>query len=104
MKKIFSIALFVCIATVVISCGGNGDSSSTTSTTSRGTFTATGMMSSPRSMPTANLLESGQVLVAVSVSTTTRGIDDAAPRYWRMRLTVTKDGDDAKVSKVEFVR
>lgn len=48
--------------------------------------------------------KSGQVLVAVSVSTTTRGIDDAAPRYWRMRLTVTKDGDDAKVSKVEFVR
>ena len=48
--------------------------------------------------------ESGQVLVVVSVSTTTRGVDDAAPRYWRMRLTVTKDDGDAKVSKVEFVR
>lgn len=47
---------------------------------------------------------SGQVLVVVSVSTTTRGVDDAAPRYWRMRLTVTKDDGDAKVSKVEFVR
>lgn len=48
--------------------------------------------------------KSGQVLVAVSVSTTTRGVDEAAPRYWRMRLTVTKDDGAAKVSKVEFVR
>ena len=48
--------------------------------------------------------KSGQVLVAVSVSTATRGVAEAAPRYWRMRLTVTKDDGGAKVSKVEFVR
>lgn len=52
--------------------------------------------------------KSGQVLVAVEVKTRTRGVDDAPPRYWRMRLTVTKDGDNAsgqaKVSKVDFVR
>lgn len=47
---------------------------------------------------------SGQVLVAIAVKTKTRGVDDAQPRYWRMRLTVTKDGDEAKVSKVDFVR
>jgi len=52
--------------------------------------------------------KSGQVLVAVEVKTRTRGVDDAQPRYWRMRLTVTKDGDNAsgqaKVAKVDFVR
>lgn len=50
---------------------------------------------------------SGQVLVAISVKTKTRGIDESQPRYWRMRLTVTKDDKTdgkAKVSKVEFVR
>lgn len=50
--------------------------------------------------------KSGQVLVAVAVKTKTRGVEESQPRYWRMRLTVTKDGGDskAKVSKVEFVR
>jgi Mce-associated membrane protein len=47
--------------------------------------------------------QEGQVLVAVSVATTSRGAADEQPRYWRMRLTVTKQGEDAKVSKVEFV-
>ena len=47
--------------------------------------------------------QEGQVLVAVSVKTTTRGNPDDQPRYWRMRLTVSKQGADAKVSKVEFV-
>ncbi len=47
---------------------------------------------------------SGQVLVAIAVRTTTRGVPETQPRYWRMRLTVTKDGDVAKVSKVDFVR
>jgi Mce-associated membrane protein len=28
---------------------------------------------------------------------------DQEPRRWRMRLTVDKNGDSAKVSKVEFV-
>lgn len=52
--------------------------------------------------------QEGQVLVAVSVTTTNRGATDDRPRYWRMRLTVTRhggdtDGGDTKVSKVEFV-
>ena len=47
--------------------------------------------------------ERQRALVAVSVTTTNRGAADEQPRYWRMRLTVTKQGEDAKVSKVEFV-
>ena len=47
---------------------------------------------------------SGQVLVAVAVKSKTRGVEESQPRYWRMRLTVTKDGDKAKVSKVDFIR
>lgn len=47
--------------------------------------------------------QEAQVLAAVSVKTTTRESRDDQPRYWRMRLTVTKQGADAKVSKVEFV-
>lgn len=45
----------------------------------------------------------GRVLVAVSVKTTTKGVPDEQPRYWRMRVTVVKQGQDAKVSRVEFV-
>ena len=45
----------------------------------------------------------GQVLVAVTVQTTNSGAPDEQPRYWRMRLTVTKAGDQTKVSKVDFV-
>lgn len=48
--------------------------------------------------------KSGRVLVAVEVKTRNRGVDEAQPRYWRMMLTVTKDGDAVKVSKVDFVR
>lgn len=47
--------------------------------------------------------DEGRFLVAVSVRTSTRGVPDDQLRYWRMRLTVVKDGADAKVSKVEFV-
>ena len=47
--------------------------------------------------------QEGQILVAVSVGTSNRGTPDNQPRYWRMRLTVTKQGADTKVSKVEFV-
>lgn len=45
----------------------------------------------------------GRVLVAVTVATTSRGAPAEQPRYWRMRMTVTGDGDGAKVSKVDFV-
>ena len=43
------------------------------------------------------------MLVAASVQSTTGGAPDGQPRYWRMRLTVIKQGEDVKVSKVEFV-
>jgi Mce-associated membrane protein len=44
-----------------------------------------------------------QVLVAVTVKTSNAGAAEQEPRAWRMRLTVKKVGDDAKVSNVEFV-
>jgi Mce-associated membrane protein len=48
--------------------------------------------------------DQGQVLVAVAVKTTMGAVPaDQEPRRWRMRLTVDKAGDSAKVSKVEFV-
>lgn len=43
------------------------------------------------------------VLVAVSVKTTLAGASEQEPRAWRMRITVQKDGDGAKVSNVAFV-
>jgi len=44
-----------------------------------------------------------QVLVAVTVETSNAGAPEQAPRAWRMRITVEKVGDEAKVSNVEFV-
>jgi Mce-associated membrane protein len=45
-----------------------------------------------------------QVLVAISVKTSMGTAPaDQEPRRWRMRLTVDKVGDGAKVSNVEFV-
>ncbi|HEX2286953.1 MAG TPA: Mce protein [Mycobacterium sp.] len=44
-----------------------------------------------------------QVLVAVTVQTSNAGAPEQQPRAWRMRLTVQKVDDDAKVSNVEFV-
>jgi Mce-associated membrane protein len=44
-----------------------------------------------------------QVLVAVSVQTTTSEAPQQTPRAWRMRLSVQKVGNDVKVSNVEFV-
>jgi Mce-associated membrane protein len=46
---------------------------------------------------------SAQVLVAVTVNTSVAGVAEQQPRAWRMRITVQKVGDDAKVSNVEFV-
>jgi Mce-associated membrane protein len=46
---------------------------------------------------------SAQVLVAVTVKTSNAGAPDQAPRAWRMRISVQKVGDEAKVSNVEFV-
>lgn len=47
--------------------------------------------------------QEGRVLLAVSVKTTNVGVPEERPQYWRMRLTLTKQGDEAKVSEVEFV-
>ena len=47
--------------------------------------------------------EGAQVLVAVTVKTSNAGAAQQEPRAWRMRLSVQKVGDEAKVSNVEFV-
>lgn len=48
--------------------------------------------------------DEGEVLVAVNVKTTNKADPgEQPPRFWRMRLTVQKFGDEAKVSKVDFV-
>jgi Mce-associated membrane protein len=48
--------------------------------------------------------DQAQVLVAISVKTSMANVPaDQEPRRWRMRLTVDKTGDGAKVSNVEFV-
>lgn len=47
--------------------------------------------------------QQGQVLVAVTVKTSSKGAPDEQPRYWRMRMTVARQQDGAKVSNVEFV-
>jgi Mce-associated membrane protein len=44
-----------------------------------------------------------QVLMAVTVKTSNAGAPDQDPRAWRMRISVQKVGDQAKVSNVEFV-
>ena len=47
--------------------------------------------------------DGAQVLVAVAVKTSNAGAPEQAPRAWRMRISVQKVGDKAKVSNVEFV-
>lgn len=47
--------------------------------------------------------QQGQVLVSVTVKTTSSGKPEEQPRYWRMRMTVTQLDGDAKVSNVDFV-
>lgn len=47
--------------------------------------------------------EEGQVIVAVTVKTSNLGAAQQQPRAWRMRITVRKNGDGAKVDNVEFV-
>jgi Mce-associated membrane protein len=47
--------------------------------------------------------DEAQVLVAVSVKTSNIGAAEQEPRAWRMRISVQKSGDEAKVSNVAFV-
>ncbi|MFZ0718019.1 hypothetical protein [Mycobacterium sp.] len=63
---------------------------------SEGTISEAGLLSYAKNQ--------AQVLVAVAVKTSMAGAPpDQEPRRWRMRLTVDKTGDGAKVSNVEFV-
>lgn len=62
---------------------------------STGTVTTAGLESSTDT--------EARVLVAVSVQTTTNDAPQQSSRAWRMRLSIQKVGDDAKVSNVEFV-
>jgi Mce-associated membrane protein len=63
---------------------------------SEGTISEAGLLSYTR--------DQAQVLVAVAVKTSMAAAPpDQEPRRWRMRLTVDKTGDSAKVSNVEFV-
>jgi Mce-associated membrane protein len=47
--------------------------------------------------------DSAEVLVAITVKTSNAGAAGQAPRAWRMRISVKKVEDGAKVSNVEFV-
>ena len=47
--------------------------------------------------------DGAQVLVAVTVKTSNAGAPEQQPRAWRMRISVQKVGDEAKVANVEFV-
>jgi Mce-associated membrane protein len=63
---------------------------------SEGTIAESGLLSYTK--------DQAQVLVAVAVKTSMAAAPpDQEPRRWRMRLTVDKAGDGAKVSNVEFV-
>ncbi|WP_308212799.1 hypothetical protein [Mycolicibacterium arenosum] len=66
-----------------------------TKSTTTGTVTAAGLESSSET--------EAQVMVAVSVQTTSAAVPQQGPRAWRMRIGVQKVGDDVKVSNVEFV-
>jgi Mce-associated membrane protein len=47
--------------------------------------------------------DGADVLVAVTVKTSNAGAAEQEPRSWRMRITVQKVGDEAKVANVRFV-
>ena len=47
--------------------------------------------------------DGAEVLVAVTVKASNAGAAEQEPRAWRMRITVQKVGDEAKVANVRFV-
>jgi Mce-associated membrane protein len=47
--------------------------------------------------------DTAQALISVAVTTSTAQAAQQQPRAWRMRISVQKIGDTAKVSNVEFV-
>jgi len=77
MNKFILLTLSAFIAALLVSCGSNGDSGSSTSSSTAGTFTATGMMTTARSMPTANVLADGRVLVAGGVGSDANALASA---------------------------
>ena len=60
-----------------------------------GTITAAGVESAG--------VDEGQVLLAMTVMTSNRGVPETQPKAWRMRVTVAATDDGYKVSRVEFV-
>lgn len=70
-----------------------------TRSTSVGTVTEAGL----ESLSGDGGAEEGKVLVSIAVTTETFGIAEKQPRYWRMRMTLVRDEDSAKVSKLDFV-
>jgi Mce-associated membrane protein len=66
-----------------------------TQSVSEGTVVAAGLESAQG--------DTAQVLVAVTVKTANAAGGEQDPRRWRMRIGVTKVGDGAKASNVEFV-
>ena len=62
---------------------------------SEGTVSEAGFLTETR--------DQAQVLLAVSVKTSTAAAPEQNPRRWRLRLDVQKTTDGAKVSNVEFV-
>ncbi|BBX27696.1 Mce protein [Mycolicibacterium alvei] len=60
-----------------------------------GTVTAAGIESASA--------DAAQILVSVEVKTSNAGVPEQEPRAWRMRISVQKVDDHAKVSNVEFV-
>jgi len=63
--------------------------------TSRGAVTEAGLESVDG--------DRAQVLLAVSVRTALAAGEPGPPRNWRMRISVEKAGDGAKISNVQFV-
>jgi Mce-associated membrane protein len=47
--------------------------------------------------------DQARVLVAVSVKTSIAAAPDQDPRRWRLRISIQRTADGAKVSNVEFV-
>jgi Mce-associated membrane protein len=47
--------------------------------------------------------DEAQLMVAVSVKTSSLGAAEQSPRAWRMRISVTKVGNEVKISNVRFV-
>jgi Mce-associated membrane protein len=66
-----------------------------TKSTTVGTVTEAGLESQPGG--------TAQVLVAVTVMTSNVGAPQPDPHSWRMRISVQRVGNQAKVSNVEFV-